>query len=160
MTPKTWEEGEEELRKSLPKIAEEPKNQPEHSTVTLRVISEAEYPQLVMDKPLPSYKKFQSVILEQVGLNTPQPLVQQSSLYMLETQSDPRQPPGACGIEGMTTETQTLCEPCVLLQLKKLLVFPRVPRTATLGRSWEVLTGTCTFQSSSARIRSLPEASR
>lgn len=44
MTPKTWEEGEEELRKSLPKIAEEPKNQPEHSTVTLRVISEAEYP--------------------------------------------------------------------------------------------------------------------
>lgn len=59
---------------------------------------------------------------------------------MLETQSDPRQPPGACGTVGMITETKTLCEPCVLLQLKKLLVFPRVPRTATLGGSWEGLT--------------------
>lgn len=71
---------------------------------------------------------------------------------MPETQSDPRQPPGACGIVGMTTETQTHSEPCALLQLKKLLVFPRVPRTATLGRSWEELIGICTFQSSSARI--------
>lgn len=44
MTPKTWEEGEEELRKSLPKIAEEAKNQPEHSPVRPRVISEAEHP--------------------------------------------------------------------------------------------------------------------
>lgn len=119
------------------------------------MISEAEDPP-GGDGQTTSYKKFQNVILEQAGINTPQQLVQQSSLYMLETQSDPRQPPGACGIAGMTTETQTLSEPCVLLQLKKLLFFPRVPRTATLGRSWEVLIGTCTFQSSSARIRSLP----
>lgn len=113
MTPKTWEEGEEELKKSLPKTAEEPKNQPEHSPVTPGVIREAEHPPVVMDKPIPSCKEFQSVIVKQAGLNKPQPLVQQSSLYMLETQPDARQPPGACVIEGMTTETQTLCEPAL-----------------------------------------------
>lgn len=60
----------------------------------------------------------------------------------------------------MTTETRTPGQPWVLLQLKKVLVFPSVPRTATLGKSWEVFVGTFTFQSSFARIRSLPEASR
>lgn len=121
--------------------------------------SEAENPPGGDGQTLPSYRTFQNVILEWAGLNTFKPQ-QLRSLYMLETKSDPRQAPGARGIVGMTTETQTLCEPCVLLQLKTLLVFTRVPRKAALGRSWEVFIGTCTFQSSSARIRSLLEASR
>lgn len=42
--PQEWEKSEEELRKSLPKIAEEAKKQPEHSPVRLRVMREAEHP--------------------------------------------------------------------------------------------------------------------
>lgn len=32
-------------------------------------------------------------------------------------------PTGVRGTVGMTTETQTLCEPCLLIQFKMLLVF-------------------------------------
>lgn len=67
MTPKAWEEGEEELRKSLPKTAEKPRT----SLSTALSHLGCEYPPV--DKPIPSYKKFQSVIVKQAGLNKPQP---------------------------------------------------------------------------------------
>lgn len=67
MTPSTWEECEEELSKSLPKTAKEPKNQPEHSTVRLRLITSLRlsiHQEVRTDKPPPPGKKFQNVILE------------------------------------------------------------------------------------------------
>lgn len=67
MTPSTWEEYEEELRKSLPKTAKEPKNQPDHSPVRLRLITSVRlsiHQDVMMDKPPPFCNKLQDVILE------------------------------------------------------------------------------------------------
>lgn len=78
ITPNTWEECGEELRKSLPKprkhlTAKEPKNQPDHSTVILGLVTLVRlsiHYKVMMYKPRPSFKKFQVVILELAGLNT------------------------------------------------------------------------------------------
>lgn len=55
------------------------------TAVRLRLITSVRlriHHEVMMDKPLPSYKKFQNVILEEAGLHTltPQQLVQQSNL--------------------------------------------------------------------------------
>lgn len=66
MTPNTWEECGQELRKSLPQTAKEAKNHPDPSTVRFRLIPSVRLRthHEVMDKPLPSCKEFQTAILE------------------------------------------------------------------------------------------------